>query len=143
MLADAQTKTEVENYITQFMNSYKNRDLEGLLALLPQDDDIYMFGTGIDEKRAGIKEVKFQAERDWSQTDELDFRLKPLHISTAGPVAWLAAEGQGKGKAGGQSFEFPLRMTAVLEKRNGKWLMVQGHISLPAPSEEPGSSVPV
>jgi hypothetical protein len=33
----------------------------------------------------------------------------------AGPVAWVAAEGAGQGKVGGQAIEFPLRATVVLE----------------------------
>jgi hypothetical protein len=36
-----------------------------------------------------------------------------------------------------------MRMTAVLENRNGKWLLVQSHFSLPALGEEAGNSVPV
>jgi hypothetical protein len=36
-----------------------------------------------------------------------------------------------------------VRMTTVLEQRGNEWLLVQGHVSLPAPSQEDGDSVPV
>lgn len=58
-------------------------------------------------------------------------------------MAWVAAEGQGQGKVGGQEIEFPLRMTAVLEQRNDEWFLVQSHVSLPAAGQEGGDSVPV
>jgi ketosteroid isomerase-like protein len=61
----------------------------------------------------------------------------------AGPVAWVAAEGAGQGKVGGQAIEFPLRATVVLEQRGDKWLFVQLHMSLPAPAQDEGDSVPV
>lgn len=143
MLAETQTKVSVETFITRFMESYRNRNLEQLLELVPPDDDIYMFGTGIDEKRRGRQEFEDQVKRDWAQTEELDFQLNLNHVSIAGPIAWIAAEGLGKGKAGGREIEFPLRMTAVLKSVDGEWRLVQGHISLPAPGEEEGSSVPV
>jgi hypothetical protein len=34
-------------------------------------------------------------------------------------------------------------MTAVLEQRGDEWLLVQSHVSLPAPGQEEGDSVPV
>jgi hypothetical protein len=44
-------------------------------------------------------------------------------------------------EAGGQKLNFPGRFTGVFEKRNGKWLVVQAHFSLPAAQAE-GESVP-
>ncbi len=64
-------------------------------------------------------------------------------VSASGPVAWIAAEGMGQGRAGGQAFEFPFRLTAVFEQRGDQWLLVQSHFSLPAPGQEVGNSVPV
>jgi ketosteroid isomerase-like protein len=56
-------------------------------------------------------------------------------------VAWVAADGQGQ--VGSQEISFPLRMTAVLEQRDGKWLIAQSHISVPSVVQEEGDSVPV
>jgi hypothetical protein len=36
----------------------------------------------------------------------------------------------------------PARATFVLEKRDGKWLIVQGHYSAPAAGQEEGQSIP-
>lgn len=58
-------------------------------------------------------------------------------------MAWVASEGLGQAKAGDQEFEFSLRMTTVLEQRGDDWFTVQSHVSLPAPAQEEGDSVPV
>ncbi|MEW5961736.1 MAG: nuclear transport factor 2 family protein [Chloroflexota bacterium] len=143
MKANATTEAAVLAVLNKFMETYQKRDIEGLMSTLAPDDDLFLFGTGIDEKRIGRAEFKFQAERDWAQTEALAFNFTWRRISAAGPVAWVAAEGLGQGKVGGQEIEFPLRMTAVLEQRGNEWLLVQAHVALPAPGQEAGDSVPV
>jgi len=143
MKANAKIEAAVLDVLSEWLQSYQHRDIDGLMALVAPDDDLFLFGTGIDEKRIGPEEFRYQAERDWSQTEELSFDFTSYHVSAAGPVAWVASEGLGRGQAGGQEIEFPLRMTAVLEQRDDQWLIVQSHVSLPAAAQEDGDSVPV
>jgi len=143
MKANAKTEAAVMGVLNKFMETYQKRDIEGLMSLFPPDDDQVLFGTGADEKRVGRDQIRFQAERDWSQTEALAFNFTWHQISAAGPVAWIAAEGQGQGKVGGQEIAFPLRMTSVLEQRGSEWFLVQSHVSLPSPAQEEGDSVPV
>jgi ketosteroid isomerase-like protein len=143
MKADAKTEAAVLAVMDRFMASYRGRDLDGLLATTVPDDDLLLYGTGIDEKRVGRDAFRFQAERDWAQTETLDFKFDRPHISAAGPVAWVAADGLGRGVVSGQEFTFPMRFTAVFEQRGDQWLMAQSHISLPAAGQEAGDSVPV
>lgn len=143
MKANAQTEAAVLGVLDKFMETYQKRDIEGMMSLLPSDDDLFLFGTGMDEKRTGRDEFKLQAERDWSQTEALAFNFTWHRVSAAGPVAWVASTGLGQGKVGGQEIKFPLRMTSVLEQRGDDWFLVQAHISLPAPAQEEGDSVPV
>ncbi len=143
MKANTNTEAAVLAVLNKFMETYEKRDIEGLMSLVAPDDDLFLFGTGIDEKRIGPEQFKLQAERDWSQTEALAFNFTSHHVSAAGPVAWAASEGLGQGRVGGQEIQFPLRMTAVLEQRGDKWLLVQSHVSVPAAGQEEGDSVPV
>jgi ketosteroid isomerase-like protein len=143
MKADAKTEKAVLEFLDAFTAAYKRRDIDALMALIAPDDDVFMFGTGIDEKRIGPEEFRFQAERDWSQMEALSFNFTSHQISAAGPVAWVASEGMAEGQTGGQAIRFPLRMTTVLERRGDRWFMLQGHVSVPAASQEEGDSVPV
>jgi len=143
MKANEKTEAEVLTTVNNYLEAYQNRDIEAVLSLFAPDADQVHFGTGADEKRIGRDQIGFQVERDWSQTEALVFNITWHQISTAGPVAWIAAEGLGQGKAGGQVFEFPVRMTGVLEKRGNEWLLVHSHVSLPSPAQDEGDSVPV
>ena len=143
MKANEKTEAEVMSAVNKYIEAYQTRNIEQLMSLFVPDDDQVHFGTGADEKRIGRDQIRFQAERDWSQTEALTFNLNWHQISAAGPVAWIAAEGLGQGEAGGQAFEFPIRMTAVAEKRGDKWYLVHSHASLPAAGQQEGDSVPV
>lgn len=141
MKADAKTEAEIKAAITSFADRYEKRDMDGLMACLAPDADVVMYGTGADEKRIGAAEIRFQAQRDWDQSDALSMAFDWMSISAAGPVAWVACDGAFKIRAGDQAFTVPARGTFVLEKREGKWLVVQSHFSVPAAQEE-GDSIP-
>ena len=143
MKASSETEAAIVAVMNEWMEHYENRNLDGLMGLVASDDDLFLFGTGIDEKRVGPEEFRYQAERDWAQTEALGFSLSSYYVSAAGPVAWVAAEGLGQGRVGGEEIQFPLRLTAVLQERDDGWRIMQSHISLPAAAQEEGDSVPV
>jgi ketosteroid isomerase-like protein len=142
MKADEKTETAVMAVVNKFNEAYSRRDMDSLLALFAPDPDLIVIGTGADERRVGLAELKFQAERDWSQSESLSFELGWRSVSATGSVAWLAAEGIGQGKIDSQEIRFPWRLTAVLEKRANKWLFVQMHLSVPATGQAEGESIP-
>ena len=141
MQADARIQTAVMAVLNTMAECYARRDLEGLLATCAPDPDHVMYGTQADEKRMGLSGIKAQAERDWSQSNAASIEYGWTSISAAGNVAWTAADVAFKLEAGGQKMTLPGRLTAVLERRGDKWLIVQSHFSLPAASPE-GQSFP-
>lgn len=141
MKANTDTYGEVKAALDGWADSYRQRDLARMLSHIAPDADVLMYGTGADEKRIGREAVGTQAQRDWAQTDASAFVLDQPVISAAGSVAWAAADAVFHVKMGGQEMAFPARFTGVFEKRDGQWLVVQAHFSLPAPQED-GESVP-
>jgi ketosteroid isomerase-like protein len=89
MKANEKTEAAVKAALNRFMEAYEKRDIDALMGVLAADDDIFMFGTGPDEKRIGREEFRFQAERDWSQTEAIGFHFSDYHISAAGPTRHL------------------------------------------------------
>jgi ketosteroid isomerase-like protein len=141
MKANIQTEQAVLDVLGKMGEAYQSRSAETLLSVIAPDTDVIMYGTGADEKRIGRDEMLELAERDWSQTDEAEFRFYWSSVSACGPVAWVAADIAFALVVGGQSMEWPARMTAVLEHRDNEWLIVQSHFSAPAAQEE-GESFP-
>ena len=141
MNADARTGKEVDAVIDQLANAYKTRNLKDLMACFAPDPDVVLYGTGADEKRVGPDQIRAQAERDWSQTESIAITFTSRSISAAGLVAWAALDGAFEIRASGQQMTLPTRVSFVLEKRDGKWLIVHSHFSTPAAGQEESSSI--
>jgi len=143
MKASAEIEAGVMATLNKFIKTYEQRDMEGVLAFLAPDPDVAVIGTGIDEKRIGLDEIKLQIERDWFQSDVATMEiLKPM-VSAAGKVAWITADIIFHIKVGGQEIHMPSRFTTVLEQRGKKWLIAQWHVSSPAARQKEGESFPV
>jgi uncharacterized protein (TIGR02246 family) len=142
MNADQQTGAAVMAVLNRFCEAYVTRDVDRLLSLFAADDDVLVIGTGQDERRVGRPAIRAQVERDWAQSDACRFHWTWHSVSAAGPVAWLAAEGDIDAQVGEQHATLPVRLTCVLEKRAGEWLFVQFHTSAPASGQARGESFP-
>ena len=142
MKANTKTEAEVMVVLNQLIEAYKKQGLDGALALYAPDADVVTIGTGVDEKRVGLAERKAQLERDFAQVEDISIQLGWYSVSAAGSVAWVAADIVARGKVGGQETSVPMRTTMVLEQRGDRWLIVQGHSSLPAAGQKEGESWP-
>lgn len=142
MKADRDTETGVMELINNFLEAYARHDLEETLAFLAPDPDLFLFGTGIDERVIGIEEVRRQLKRDFEQSGDISIKLRNVTVSAAGSVAWVAAESNWKVKTAEHDATYDLRWTMVLEKREGRWLIVQSHLSAPAEAQAEGQSFP-
>ena len=142
MKADKKTHDEVAVTLQGFFEAYGKRDLNGVLAFWAPDPDVTMFGSGADEKTVGINQFPKIVMRDWSQSDKATANFKDIAVSAAGTVAWFAADIIFKVQTGVDKFEFGGRLTGVMEKRGGEWLLAQMHFSVPNSTQAQGQSWP-
>jgi uncharacterized protein (TIGR02246 family) len=140
MKADTRTEAEIKAVLGELAEAYRVRDLQRALACFAPDADVVMYGTGADEKRVGRNEIRAQVERDWEQTESTELTYEWVSVSGGDGVAWAAVDATFRIRAGGEAMVLPARITVVFEKREGKWLIVQGHFSLPAAGQDEGSS---
>ena len=142
MLADKKTQAEVMVALDLFITNYNRKDLDGTLAQLAPDPDLMIIGTGADQIIVGIQAARTLLKQDFDQADSLSVKLGKTAISAAGPVAWIAADSIWQVTVGGREMSFVWRWTIVMEKRQGKWLMQQSHLSAPEPAQASGRSFP-
>ena len=140
MRASPRTQAAVQATLQQWKDAYSRRDLGGALAVIAPDADVVGIGTGPDEWRIGPEEFKAQLERDFAQAEALSVGYEPLVVSEAGPVAWVAGRASVQARVEGQDVALTGRFTAVLEQREGRWLLMQTHFSLPAAEQAEGRS---
>jgi ketosteroid isomerase-like protein len=140
MKASPRTQAAVQATLQQWKDAYSRRDLDAALTVVAPDDDVVAIGTGPDEWRVGPEEFKAQLERDFAQAEALSVDYQPLVVSEAGPVAWVAGRASVQARVEGQDVAMSGRFTAVLEQREGRWLLMQTHFSLPAAEQAEGRS---
>jgi ketosteroid isomerase-like protein len=142
MKADQQTQTEVTQTFKGMFEAYKKQDLQGVLSFWAPDPDIVVIGSGEDEKGVGVAQLTDSLNRDWAQGVVSSIGVKNFIVSAAASVAWLSADINFHGKAAVGEFDMPLRLTGVMEKRYGRWLWVQMHLSTPNVAQQKGQSWP-
>jgi len=131
MQAAQQTVTEIQSVLDRFREGYGNKNIDILMSLFDPDPNVLVIGTGEDEKRSGLEEIKIQFERDFCQSEQLTVEFKNVSVSQQESVCWIAADTHVYFSAQGRAMHVFLRFTGVLTKRGGNWLFVQTHFSLP------------
>ncbi|MBY9000854.1 MAG: nuclear transport factor 2 family protein [Candidatus Heimdallarchaeota archaeon] len=128
MSNDSITETEVRAFFDEFVDAYPLEDLDKYLNLFSQDENLVMFGTG--EKWLGWEEYKGAPAEDKERHGEISITYDWLKINSHGSVAWIAAEVKVNVKTESEWRSIPARLTGVIKKIEGKWKIVQGHISV-------------
>ena len=142
MKADPKTEAAVMSVVSQFVEAFNTHDVNSGLELFAPDPDVVFIGTGGDEKCIGLAEIKAELDRAFAQSEQSLIKIGWYSVSSAGSVAWGAADAVIQAKVSGQEISFPVRLTTVLEQRSGRWLIVQSHASLPFAGQKEGESWP-
>lgn len=142
MRPDPRTEAEVREVLARMVDVAGRRDVDGAMAMFADDADTFLYGTGVDEARKGRAEIRKQIERDLSQSEAWSWTLGQQSISSAGAVAWTAGDLVIRVIMGDRTLDIPHRLTLVLERRDGKWLVLQMHLSVASAAQAIGQSFP-
>lgn len=136
-----QATVEIEAVLQQMAARYAARDADGVLALFA-DDGSMVVGTGADEVRFGLGEIRAQVERDIAQADSISIEFEELSVKVVDDAAFAYADAAFAGSAGGGDFHLPVRMTAGLVRAGGDWRIAQFHVSVAFGEQAEGESFP-
>ena len=143
MKASLETQQQVVAALDDWAAAYGRKDADAYAAAFSDDDDVLLFGTGTDEVVVGRGKIAELLRRDFEQADQLQVRLGEVRVSAAGDVAWAATpDAVVEATVAGEDQSLPLRITAVLQRMNGKWVIQHAHVSAPLAGQEPGQSFP-
>lgn len=127
-------KAKVKSVVDQFEQVWETKDMELLSKIMAHDADMVNFGTDAAEHFIGWEALKGSVEKMFPSIDNIKITVKDqaIKVHPSGQVAWfsevwdwdLVVEGQPVHSEG-------QRFTGVLEKRNGNWIIVQFHNSVP------------
>jgi len=138
--ADTKTEADVMNVIKESFEAFAKRDIDAVLSFFAPDPDAVLIGTGRDEKCIGLTETKVILERAFAQFKDASFELGWHSVPAAGSVAFVVADVILHIKTSEREMSEQVRLTAALERRGNKWLIIQWHDSLPAAGQKEGQA---
>jgi ketosteroid isomerase-like protein len=132
MHADPTTEAEIKDTLNLYNQFYAARDLGNLMSLFAPDADTVIINTGTDARHVGTDAISNVLSNTLNQFGVYLHEYNWMQISSSGAVAWVSAEGIARSSGDSGDITVPIRFTAVLEKREGRWLFLQRHVSMPA-----------
>ena len=127
-------KAKVTWVVNQFAQFWETADLEMLSRTFAHDADMVNYGTDESECFVGWEVLKESLEQMLPMLQDIKINVKDqvIKVHSSGQVAWFSQVWDWDLMVGGQPVQsHGQRFTGVLEKRNGRWVYVQFHNSVP------------
>jgi uncharacterized protein (TIGR02246 family) len=127
-------ETEIRKIINRWNKAVAEGNLKELSGLLAHDKSVVCFDTGGNKHVGHDRIIKIFEE--FFKTMRVHLTSTGATIKSSGNVAWVADDQHGRivDLKGRVIMDTPLKWTSVLEKRNGRWQIVQIHHSIPMPT---------
>ncbi len=125
---------EVNALLDQYETVLETNNMELLSSITAHDADMVNFGTSADERVVGWEALSqlMQAQFDATESSEVTVKDRVIKVHEEGKVAWYSEINDWVVTMNGEEMTLNgFRVTGVLEKRDGKWLIVQLHFSVP------------
>jgi uncharacterized protein (TIGR02246 family) len=124
---------EVEAMMNQVVKAYETKDIATFTRITAHDPDMVCFGTDAAERWVGWEQLRASSERQLAALEKVKLTAhdRVIKVSRAGDAAWVSELWDMDVVSGGQPANFKnMRVTSVLEKRQGHWLFVHSHASI-------------
>ncbi|MGD9346465.1 MAG: SgcJ/EcaC family oxidoreductase [Candidatus Aminicenantes bacterium] len=131
-------KANVQAVLNQYVEAWENLDIELFSKVFSHDDDIVIFSASPNKRYVGWEVFREDVQKSFHEMTsvEISFRDISIEVHASGNIAWLSCledwdfvyQGQPVSDEGA-------RVTWILEKRNGQWVIIHAHWSMP-PGEE-------
>ncbi len=127
-------KANVKAVIDQYTKVLETEDIHLLSKLTAHHADMINFGTSAGERIVGCNALKEMMQKQFETTETTNISISDqvIKLHDSGKVAWFSEIMDWEIVAGDQQVKLEgLRVTGVLEKREGNWVYVQLHYSIP------------
>lgn len=130
IIAHMNDENEIRRLVEEWAKAVRERNLDGILA--HHSSDIVMFDVPPPFQSVGIDAYRKTWELFFSGTEPDRFDIHELKIFTGDDVAFCVATMQCSWKNGGAFEDLDFRLTIGLVKKDGMWMVVHEHHSVPA-----------
>lgn len=127
-------KEQVNTVLNINIKASETKDIAAISNVYAHDSDMIVFGTDLAERFVGWENLEKALKEMFAAFDDASYEVsnKTIKIGKSGDVAWFTEIQDIKLIVNEEQLEIKnARHTGVLEKRDGKWVIVQSHFSLP------------
>lgn len=115
----------------QFAAAFRHKDVSAIMAVYIHDDSLFVFDVTTPRQHVGWNDYR----TDWKETfdsikGDPGFTISDLSVTVSGDMAYTRSIQTITGTMG-RLHALTVRVTDVLRKVDGKWLIVQEHVSVP------------
>jgi uncharacterized protein (TIGR02246 family) len=133
--AHAQSKDEqdIRALEDKFAAAFNAKDVDAIMKLYPPGNELFVFDLATPRQYVGWDAYK----KDWQSffagmSGAIHFDLQDLSVTSDGKIAYGHSIQHGTWtNPDGTPGEITVRVTDVYRKIDGKWLIVQEHLSVP------------
>ena len=128
----------VQSVLDQVVQANEAEDMELMTKITAHDNDIVQFGSGVTQRFVGWEAFREAMQKQFELVEDMKISVRDrvIKVHSSGSVAWFSEiydlnfvmqdePGSLKG----------VRYTGVMESRDGNWMIVQGHLSVPVQEE--------
>lgn len=129
---------EIENTLEKYIMANEKEDFVLIESIWAPQDDIVLYGTDSDERLVGWGNIKEVIKKQFSLIENtyISSSDQIIKVSDCGNTAWFAERLNYNFIYKGTAHSYDnIRFTGVMEKMDGRWVLVQAHLSLPASSK--------
>jgi ketosteroid isomerase-like protein len=124
---------EIRALEDQFAAAASAKDLDAIMKVYVRGNDLFVFDVGVPRQHVGWEDYK----KDWHDflalyPGPLKFTVSDLSVMSDGKIAYgHSIQHLSGAMADGTPADMTVRVTDVYRKIDGKWLIVQEHVSVP------------
>ncbi len=130
--AASDDNAQINALYRQFLTAFRHKDLNAVMAVYVHDNTLFVFDVGMPREHVGWTSYR----ADWKSLfssmkgNPTNVSMSELGITIDGDVAYTHSV-QSVTANMGNVHALTVRVTDVLRKIDGKWLIVQEHVSVP------------
>ncbi len=126
-------KAKLASLMEEINTAWEIEDLETFSRIVAHDAEMVNFGMDVNDRWQGWSalEAGLQMQFEVFSDTEVTPQQVDINVSETGRTAWLAQAMNIKTNFMGSPVSLEARITAVFEKRDVDWRLVQFHYSVP------------
>jgi ketosteroid isomerase-like protein len=127
-------KAAIRFVLEKYVTANESQDIEMIEEIWCPSDRIVSFGTESGEKLIGIDAIRKAVEKQFTSFSDtyISKRDQIIEVNETGNTAWFSQIVNYNFLYDGKNYKYEgLRYTGVLVKKDGKWKLVQTHMSVP------------